>query len=1202
MIRYLLMMFIVLIKMNICSGQFMNSRLTFTYNYMEFISGSYLLKPIEDVNPDNQKYVKNAYSQLNDCNGKQKLILSLEGSAGELGLRNADFRQVEGYGQGDDALFSSLFYTLDKVVMRPLPGSNDTVIIFHPFITFYPNYSKTDWGYTLVDMKANNGKGKVILYNEKFAEFYSPACTVMSIPNSADFWFLSGYDSVTVRAFKVSKNGVDTQYVQSRAHNQTYRQASINSNFMGNNRSAFQYPGNIIMTPLHDGSGVLISALRRSSINGSAIIEYDFDPVNGTLSKPRTILRFQELPENTMQASSAILSPNDTFVYATCESRRLSTSFTNTRYLVYQINRFTGDKQVYLSGIKYHQEQINEFTHMYNAPDGKIYLLKRVVIGRPKITHMYDQMYCFERPNLAGKYAALRFIDTVSESGSTVSRDAPWSSRPWPYFTANSQMNACADTTVFTLGGDTALHQLVLRFGDGDSALVQGPVPKGLKIKHHYKQNGRYPVALITWNTECNVPLWATDTLDILKPPHSITYSFTHRPGCQTDTITLRFRASNHNRFRFQWPGYDSLMKASDSQLIFHYPRSGGKSLFAFISGNADCVVTLRDTLQPVFHPLPQPRWLASGFRNLDKGVYTACQPFVFSITDSTADMKSSLSGSDYANTRSTGLVHTLALEDTGRYRLWMETRNTYGCSATDTFHLNALHSPFAVRLATDSIVCAGQQPLRAQWQARRIPAGTIWNLSDGGISSTNLQWNRLYMTPGTYSLRLTGVAGNQCAYADTLRFGVSAAIPATFTLQSNRLCAEKQTIHVSDTLTAFHSWWNTNGLDFSGDALGNYRYSGSGNRQLTRYTLSDQGCRDSFMRQVTVLALPEMQLHWSDTALCRPGNMMSVEDRALNITPARYVWFDGRGGRTDTLAESFRLRLHWPMAGTYATAWVKFHASGCSDTAFQTLRIHSEPLANLHIPDPLCADRTMAFGYTLKAGSAISGQTWALDGNTDTARSISRVFSNTGQIRLQLELRNTDACSTRYDTLLYVGRAPEAQMQVSRVSAEADASTFYFAASGNRIKRYHWNFGRGTADTAGTSIPGNRRYQGSSGTYQVRLIVVSEDGCADTLNHAIALKPLLPLYWPNSFTPDGDGLNDRFEISGTGDVLQYRLRIFYRWGGQLFDSRDHSVSWDGTFKGEPVPEGVFPFLLEVQTIDGRWHRIHDRVQLIRNR
>jgi gliding motility-associated-like protein len=174
--------------------------------------------------------------------------------------------------------------------------------------------------------------------------------------------------------------------------------------------------------------------------------------------------------------------------------------------------------------------------------------------------------------------------------------------------------------------------------------------------------------------------------------------------------------------------------------------------------------------------------------------------------------------------------------------------------------------------------------------------------------------------------------------------------------------------------------------------------------------------------------------------------------------------------------------------------------------------------------------------------------------------------------------------------------------MTVSRGLVEKGASTFYFASSGNRIKRYRWHFGRETHDTANEAIPANKRYTGDTGTYNISLILISEDGCADTLIHTIVLKPLLPLFWPNTFTPDGDGLNDRFEVSGTEDVLQYRLRIFYRWGGQLFDSRDHSSPWDGTFKGKPVPEGVFPFLLEVQTLDGRWHRIHDRVQLIRNR
>ena len=793
-----------------------------------------------------------------------------------------------------------------------------------------------------------------------------------------------------------------------------------------------------------------------------------------------------------------------------------------------------------------------------------------------------------------------KVLDTVTDWGPTMSRDAPWASRPWPYFTANSQMNACADTTVFTLGGDTALHQLVFRFGDGDSLLVQGPIAKGFKIKHHYKQNGRYPVALITWNTECNVPLWSTDTLDILKPPHSVKYSFRHQPGCLTDTLTLRFKASNHTRFRFQYPGFDSLFKALDSQLVFEYPRNKSKSLFAFSALNPDCTVTLRDTLRPVYHPLPKANWFTSGYRSVDSGVFTACQPFSFTLTDSTFDLSRTKSGSDYGSPTTTGIQHHIVCRDTGRYRFWVSSYNSYACSITDTFRLHVLHSPFALRLPVDSILCAGQQALQVQWQAQRIPAGTKWEITDGGIRLNSLQWNRLYMSAGNYNLRLAGVANNQCAYFDTLRFKVVAAVPATFTLLSNQLCAEKQSPLVSDTLPAWQSWWLTDGRMLHGSAFTAYRYSGSGNRQIMRYTLSDQGCRDSFMRFVNVLPLPLLDMHFSDTTACRPGNTFAMEDRQLNTPAARYVWFDGNGNRRDTLAENFRLLLHWPLAGRYPSVWVKFHASGCTDTVQQTITIHKEPLVSLQFPNPLCADRPMEFSYALLSGGPLASRKWNLNGKPDTARSFSHVFTSTGLARLQLELQNTAGCITNYDTSLLVGRAPDGQLQVSRVSAEAGASTFYFTSTGNRIQRYHWNFGRGPGDTATEAIPGNRRYVGDTGTYTVRLILVSEDGCADTLGRQIILKPLLPLFWPNSFTPDGDGLNDRFAISGTGDVLQYRLRIFFRWGGQLFDSRDHSDYWDGTFKGDPVPEGVFPFLLEVQTIDGRWHRIHDRVQVIR--
>ncbi len=74
----------------------------------------------------------------------------------------------------------------------------------------------------------------------------------------------------------------------------------------------------------------------------------------------------------------------------------------------------------------------------------------------------------------------------------------------------------------------------------------------------------------------------------------------------------------------------------------------------------------------------------------------------------------------------------------------------------------------------------------------------------------------------------------------------------------------------------------------------------------------------------------------------------------------------------------------------------------------------------------------------------------------------------------------------------------------------------------------------------------------------------------------------------PNIFTPDGDTKNDLFRPVITFTPSSYRLIISNRQGRVLFESGDFTESWDGTDNGEPVPEGVYLWILKVSTPTGR--------------
>lgn len=98
---------------------------------------------------------------------------------------------------------------------------------------------------------------------------------------------------------------------------------------------------------------------------------------------------------------------------------------------------------------------------------------------------------------------------------------------------------------------------------------------------------------------------------------------------------------------------------------------------------------------------------------------------------------------------------------------------------------------------------------------------------------------------------------------------------------------------------------------------------------------------------------------------------------------------------------------------------------------------------------------------------------------------------------------------------------------------------------------------------------------------------VIVEDyrGCKTEGGTAVKRRCPIYLYFPNSFSPNADGLNDFFKPIGQ-DVNFYQLSIYNRWGELIFTSDQLEKGWDGTFKGVKSPEDIYVYMCEYQGID----------------
>jgi gliding motility-associated-like protein len=124
--------------------------------------------------------------------------------------------------------------------------------------------------------------------------------------------------------------------------------------------------------------------------------------------------------------------------------------------------------------------------------------------------------------------------------------------------------------------------------------------------------------------------------------------------------------------------------------------------------------------------------------------------------------------------------------------------------------------------------------------------------------------------------------------------------------------------------------------------------------------------------------------------------------------------------------------------------------------------------------------------------------------------------------------------------------------------------------------------------------------------TTNYKVAVIDSNNCVN--NAEIQVKVICEgatIFAPNTFSPNGDGVNDIFYIRGKGLDRVKSLRIFNRWGEVVFEQRDFPVNspqngWDGRYKGnKPAPE-VYIYQVEVFCENGEIIRFEGNIALIK--
>lgn len=106
--------------------------------------------------------------------------------------------------------------------------------------------------------------------------------------------------------------------------------------------------------------------------------------------------------------------------------------------------------------------------------------------------------------------------------------------------------------------------------------------------------------------------------------------------------------------------------------------------------------------------------------------------------------------------------------------------------------------------------------------------------------------------------------------------------------------------------------------------------------------------------------------------------------------------------------------------------------------------------------------------------------------------------------------------------------------------------------------------------------------------TRKYRVIAYKDgDPSVYSVSNVAEVTPVMALYVPNSFTPNGDGINDVFGVHGEG-MKSFSMNIYNRWGQLIFEANSVNQTWDGTFDGSLAPNGSYVYHIVTSPTDGR--------------
>ena len=651
---------------------------------------------------------------------------------------------------------------------------------------------------------------------------------------------------------------------------------------------------------------------------------------------------------------------------------------------------------------------------------------------------------------------------------------------------------------------------------------------------------------------------------------------------CKKLTATLKdeskaFGTNKIVSWKWDFGDGNTLEKTDSSQVEHVYAKTGLYSIRLIIKDAAGCIDSTSTTDSVKITDI-KADWTAN-----DK----ACLGFPITFDNkSTGEYVSySWDFGDSSNFYPMANSGTYLYKDTGYYDVKLTIKDVLGCSDS-LLRKQYVHvsQPVASFQVNDSIsFCL---PFDAQFtNTSQFYKNVEWQVGDE--KSVEIDHRKLFTEPGTYDvgLKVTSPDGN-CVATSSREIIVYNTADAKLKYDPLQACVPGiVNLSAFDNLAPVKFFWDFgdgNILDTSASKI-SHTYTDLGSFTPKIILTESSGCI------ITIEGLVPIQIKGVKTKFdveksffCDSGLIKILDSTVFNDPIVAYNWDFGDG----TVSNEKSPQHNYKKEGLYNITLNVKTASGCVDsTRLSTpIKIVKAPILTIAGDSLICIDERIKHTGVLDKPDSLLKWNWQFPNGALSAVQNPPIqqYHTAGNFQIKTIVTNTSGCADTAVKNIKVFPNPTVSLP-EILEVPLGGSVLLPAEYSSTSLTYSW-----TPDSTLNCKTCPRPVAKPNFDTKYDVTFVDANGCANKGGvQVVVLCKGVTVFLPNTFSPNGDGVNDVFYVRGQGlDRIKF-LRIFNRWGEVVFEQKDFVANnalygWNGKYKGFKAQPDVYVYQLEI--------------------